>query len=60
MTRFSVRGTFRPGGEERSFTREIDAENDGVARERVFSQLGSEHGLSRTQIAVDEVEEVDG
>ncbi len=39
----------------RTFTKEIEAENENVAREHILSQFGSEHGLKRTQISIQEV-----
>lgn len=55
MTSFAVRGIFHPGGEERQFTRHVEADNEDVARERVYAELGSEHGLARTRIDVEDV-----
>jgi large subunit ribosomal protein LX len=55
MSQFTIRGEFAGRTGPRSFTREIDAENEHVAREHILSQFGSEHGLKRTQITIQEV-----
>ena len=55
MTEYEVTGRFEPGGDEREFTQVIEAENENVARERTYTNLGSRHRLKRTQIEVNEV-----
>ena len=55
MSRYTVSGRYQARGGYQSFTKTIDAPNDAVARERVYATLGSEHGLKRTQIDLDEV-----
>lgn len=56
MPAFTVSGRFqaRDGFEE--FTTSLDAVNDDVAVEHVYSRLGSQHGLKRTQIEISEVQ----
>ena len=55
MSQFTIRGEFAGRDGTRSFTKEIEAVNEQVAREHILSQFGSEHGLKRTQITIDEV-----
>ncbi|MDY6779339.1 MAG: 50S ribosomal protein L18Ae [Halobacteria archaeon] len=57
--KYVVTGTFYPGGDEREFTKRVEADNEDVARERVYTDLGSKHRLKRTQIEVESVEEAD-
>lgn len=57
MSTYTVKGTLRAGRGEQSFEREVDASSEEHAQETVFSQLGSEHGVARSHIAVDTVEE---
>ncbi len=57
MTEYEVTGEFEPGGERRSFTTTVEAENEDVARERVYSNLGSKHRLKRNQIEIEAVTE---
>ena len=55
MSAFTVSGRFQSRGGFREFTKVVEAPNENVARERVFSKLGSEHGLKRTQVELGEV-----
>ncbi|MGM0605100.1 MAG: 50S ribosomal protein L18Ae [Halobacteriota archaeon] len=55
MSQFTVRGQFQSRGGFQAFTREIEAVNESVAEEHVLSQIGSEHGLKRTQVEITDV-----
>lgn len=55
MSQFTVSGQFAARGGHQEFTKEIDAKNASVAEEHILSQLGSEHGLKRTQIEITDV-----
>ncbi|WP_306055010.1 50S ribosomal protein L18Ae [Natronococcus wangiae] len=55
MSQFTVTGRFKSRDEYAAFETTIEAENERVDREHVLSQLGSRHGLKRTQIELDEV-----
>ncbi|MFB6161076.1 MAG: 50S ribosomal protein L18Ae [Haloferacaceae archaeon] len=55
MSRYTVSGRYQARDGYQSFTKTVDAPNDEVARERVYATLGSEHGLKRTQVELDEV-----
>ncbi|QLG50000.1 MULTISPECIES: 50S ribosomal protein L18Ae [Natrinema] len=57
MSQFTVSGRFKSRDGYAPFETTIDAENENVAREHAFSQLGSQHGLKRTEIELDEVSE---
>ena len=57
MTQFTVTGRFKNRNGYSEFETTIDAENEDVAREHVLSQLGSRHGIKRTQIDLEEVTE---
>jgi large subunit ribosomal protein LX len=56
MSEFTVQGTFESRGGPQPFERTIEAPNEDVAREHVLSAFGSEHGLKRTQIELEEVQ----
>jgi large subunit ribosomal protein LX len=58
MSEFTVTGRFQSRDDWSSFEKTVEAPNENVARDRAYAQIGSEHGLKRTQIEVDEVEEV--
>ncbi|WP_224333244.1 50S ribosomal protein L18Ae [Haloprofundus halobius] len=55
MSQFTVRGRFRSRDGYRTFTKDIEAANENVAREYTLSRFGSEHGLKRMQVELDEV-----
>ena len=57
MSEFSVTGRFKTRSGYQEFETRLDAENENVAREHVLSRIGSQHGLKRTQIDLDEVAE---
>lgn len=50
MSEFCVRGRFRARDGYQEFEKTVDAENQRVALEYVYSRLGSNHGLDRRQI----------
>ncbi|MFT4883023.1 MAG: large subunit ribosomal protein LX [Natronomonas sp.] len=56
MSEFTVRGSFPARFGEQDFEKQIDAPNENVAVERVYTNFGSQHGLKRTQIDIAEVE----
>jgi large subunit ribosomal protein LX len=55
MSQFTVSGRFQSRDGFSVFETTVDAPNENVARERVFANFGSQHGLRRTQIELDEV-----
>ncbi len=58
MSDFDIHGRFQSRDGYQSFQKSIDAPNADVARDRVYSQIGSQHGLKRTQIEIDDISEV--
>ena len=56
MSEFTVRGSFPARYGDQEFEKQVDAPNENVAKERVYAEFGSQHGLKRTQIAIDGVE----
>ena len=55
MDQFTVSGRFRSRNGFQEFRKTVEAPNENVAREHVFSQIGSEHGLKRVQVEITEV-----
>ncbi len=61
MSEFIINGKFRTeriGKNWRPFSKVVKSQNENNARELVYSLLGSEHGLKRNLIKIDEVNEV--
>lgn len=56
MSEFIVSGRFEVSSGWQQFDKTLEAENEDVATERVLSQIGSQHGLRRTQIEIGEVQ----
>jgi large subunit ribosomal protein LX len=48
MSVFTVSGTFQARDGPQQFVKEIEADNENVAVEYVYSRFGSEHGLKPT------------
>ena len=57
MSQFTISGEFQSRDGWATFEKSIDAENEDVAVEYVYSRMGSHHGLKRTQIEISEVAE---
>ena len=55
MSQFTVNGRFQSRDGWETFQTEVEAENEDVARERTYANFGSQHGLKRTQIEIEEV-----
>lgn len=61
MSEFIINGRFRTeriGKNWRPFSKVVESPNANNAKELVYSLLGSEHGLKRNLIMIDEVNEV--
>jgi large subunit ribosomal protein LX len=59
MSEFVVSGRFQTRGGFQEFEKLVEAPNEDVAVEHVYSQIGSQHGLKRRQIELDEVDPVE-
>ncbi len=55
MKAFLVRGTFRMARSWTKFAKEVAANSEEDAVERVFSEFGSQHGVRRAYIKVKDV-----
>jgi len=55
MSIYTVSGQFQSRGGFQAFTKEIEAENEALARERIYTTVGSQHNRKRTQIEIEEV-----
>lgn len=54
--RFLFRGWFMKKGKKYKFTKELEAESEKLAIEKLFSLLGSNHKVKRRHIHVESVE----
>jgi len=58
MANFEITGKFKPGFFWEKFTKTIESENETNAREKVYSIMGSKHGLKRRCIVIETIAEV--
>ncbi|WNY22961.1 hypothetical protein MmiHf6_02550 [Methanimicrococcus hongohii] len=58
MANYLITGKFKPGFFWEKFTKTIESENEKNALEKVYSLMGSKHGLKRRCIVVESVKEV--
>ncbi|MFB6174576.1 MAG: 50S ribosomal protein L18Ae [Candidatus Nanohalobium sp.] len=57
MTNYKFSGKINLGIEEQPFTREIEAETKKHGKDKLYSQLTSEHNISRSKITIEATEE---
>ena len=57
--KFLFRGYFEKGKKRISFTKQIEAQNEKLAIERLYSIIGSSHKVKRVKIHVEGVEKVE-
>ncbi|MDR2944648.1 MAG: 50S ribosomal protein L18a [Methanosarcinales archaeon] len=58
MTNYLISGKFKPGFLWEKFAKTIESENEKNALEKVYSTMGSKHGLKRRSIVVESIQEV--
>ncbi|PSQ52205.1 50S ribosomal protein L18a [Halobacteriales archaeon SW_8_65_20] len=56
MSEYTVSGRFVARDGWQAFETAIEAENESVAKERTYANLGSQHGLNRTEIEIEGVD----
>jgi large subunit ribosomal protein LX len=55
MSKFEILGRFKIGNVWQPFSKYVEGNSEKIALEKVLSLLGSEHGLKRNLIKIDEV-----
>ena len=58
MTEFRFSGVLDAGMDKTPFERTVEAETEKYAEDKIYSQLGSEHSVTRGKINIQEVEEL--
>lgn len=56
MKKFNVKGTFKAGRSWEHFSKKIMSNNEKNAAEKLYSLIGSEHGLKRNLIRIEAIE----
>lgn len=57
MKTFVIEGEFKAGREWEKFTKHISSQNERTAVEKLYSLIGSKHGLKRNFIKIHSVRE---
>jgi large subunit ribosomal protein LX len=53
---FQIIGSFKAGRSWERFTKKVSSNNEKNAAEKLYSLIGSEHGLKRKMIRIESVE----
>jgi len=62
MSTFEIKGTYKGGLVGKTwlpFCKVVDSQNEKNAADKVYSLMGSEHGLKRDLIRIDEVKAIE-
>ncbi|WEL23540.1 50S ribosomal protein L18Ae [Candidatus Nanohalovita haloferacivicina] len=57
MTVYTFSGEINLGRSTHGFEREVDAESENHAEEKLYAELGSEHSIPRSKITIEDVSE---
>ncbi|GAB6055717.1 50S ribosomal protein L18Ae [Methanobacterium movens] len=55
---FKIQGKFLVGEKLKHFTKELKATKEEDIYEKIYSEFGSKHHISREQIQIEEIEEI--
>lgn len=56
MATYNVSGKITLGSEERTFTKQVEAESEGMAKHVTYALFGSTSGVKRNMIKIEKVE----
>jgi large subunit ribosomal protein LX len=55
---FKIQGKFMMGDSLKPFTRELRATSEEEIREKIYSEFGSKHHITRNQIKIQDIQEI--
>jgi large subunit ribosomal protein LX len=55
---FRIEGKFMMGDSLKPFTRELRATSEAEIREKIYSEFGSKHHITRNQIKIQDIQEI--
>jgi large subunit ribosomal protein LX len=55
---FRIQGKFIMGDRYKPFTRELKAISEDDIKEKIYSEFGSKHHISRNQISIEKIQEI--
>jgi len=53
MTTYEANGTCMRGGKTEKYSKKVSAPNEKLAKEKIYSLLGSEHKVGRAHITIE-------
>jgi len=56
--KYEINGSMRIGRQRRKFSKKIEAESKKHATDLIYSVIGAQHGIRRTEIKIAEIKEV--
>lgn len=56
--KFNVSGTVNIEGTQRTFVKEIEAESENHAKNKTFALFGSNNGLKKSHVKINEVKKI--
>lgn len=54
--KFTISGKIILGAEERTFTKNVEAESENAAKQKAYALFGSNNGVTRKKIKIEKVE----
>jgi len=55
---YRIKGKFVLGSEIQKFTKELKGTSNKDIEEKIYSHFGSKHGLNKSQINIEDIEEI--
>jgi len=55
---FRIQGKFMMGNNLKPFTRELKATNEDEIKEKIYSEFGSKHHITRNKIKIEDITEI--
>ena len=57
MQKYVVKGNYNEKGKLKTFTKEVEAQNERFARELIFNFFGSKQGVTRRNLRIKEAKQ---
>ena len=55
---YRIKGRFVMGDETQIFTKELKSISEENIYEKIYSEFGSKHGITRNQISIEDIKEI--
>ena len=56
--KYTAKGTYVNKGETENFEKNVEAQNEKLAKEKIYSEMGSKQGLKRMYILIKEIKAI--